>query len=123
MGLCYAIIHGPTQEAYDLGKCPGDPSWREGIPQSREEVLAYFEHYFEGSIFPDAPGPVTDAVWAFASARPGCRLVDENDEEVVWYDDPDVPPGRLERLVRDWGAGNIYRIVGSRYDDQEKRPL
>jgi hypothetical protein len=109
MGLNFAIIHDGTHEAFDLGKWCGY-EWRDHVPDDRETIEAYFERFFN-AYDPPAPErvkPVTDAVWAFVSARPGCRVIDENADQ-WWGKAPD------DRVREAWRPDEIYIEVGSRY--------
>lgn len=110
MGIEFALVHAPTEEAYDLGKWTGDPAWRAKTP-TLEDVVAYFtgEWREDTGLSDEVIGRLVEDVWKFVETHPGCLLVDEHDYH--WKPRPVTDDDRYV-----WGAGYAFRQVGCRYD-------
>jgi hypothetical protein len=98
MGICYAIAHDETHEAYDLGK-GGWADWYAGLPTTAEETRAsIFQITAHWQVDDACRERLAAEVWAFLTTHPGCRIINDCGND-WWREEPE--PGD-------------YRQVGSR---------
>lgn len=123
MGVCYAIVHDETREAFELGKSVGwewlpvneyvaDDDGCPWPPPSHGALRSFFVDSYKHSEWADAEfiGRVTDAVWSFIQSHPGCRV--EADTGDVMWSSRDSTWFREDRLE----DPNFYVEIGSLYD-------
>jgi hypothetical protein len=120
MGVCYAIVHDETREAFDLGKGPWW-RWREVNyssaeeedppfpPRSRDDLAAFVaEHTADWDVDDTYRSRTVDGMWRFIETHPGCRI-ERDSGDVIWKTEIDDEDREL------WGDG-VFREVGSRYE-------